>query len=249
MRSTVLLFALASAALAAPAARADDDHHGHGHGRGHGHGNKHGHHKHKEEFWDGHCHVKREWKHGEFKEKRKCHAPEQRVVVVPAPPPPTRTVVVYPPWIVQQQGQAVYVPQHRPQQVTSGVVRCNSAVVGGVLGGIVGGTLGNQIGKGNGRTLATVGGAVAGVLVGGEIGRRIDARDQACVGEVLEVAPVNRRVQWVEGPTTYVVVPAQAVRRKNGYCRPYTLEMRGPHGVERTRGTACRRPDGVWIAA
>jgi surface antigen len=160
-----------------------------------------------------------------------------------------RTVVVYPPWIVKQQGEYVYEPRHRPQPVSAGVMRCNSQTVGRVLGGVVGGVLGNQIGKGDGRTLATVGGAVAGVLVGGEVGRRIDANNQACVGEVLEVAPVNQRVQWAEGPVSYTVVPAKVVSRQGAYCRPYTLEMRGPHGVERTRGTACRRPDGVWIAA
>ena len=246
MRKSILL-AAACAVLAAPAAMADrddDDHHGHKH--------KHKHGKHKEEYWDGHCKVERKWKHGEYEEKRKCKAPEhhpQTVYVVPAQPAPTRTVVVYPPWIVQQQGQYVYAPQYQPQRVTSGVVRCNSKAVGHVLGGVVGGVLGNQIGKGNGRTLATIGGAVAGVLVGGEVGRRMDAADQGCVGEVLEVAPVNHRVQWAEGPTTYVVVPQRVVARNGGHCRPYTVEMRGPHGVQRSSGTACRRADGVWVAA
>jgi surface antigen len=244
MRSTILLTALA-AVFAAPVAMADHDDHDRGHG--HGHGNK------KEEYWDGNCKVERKWKHGEYEEKRKCRAPET-VVVVPAqpmpPPPPVRTVYVYPPWIVQQQqGQYAYAPQHQPQQVVTGVARCNSQAVGQVLGGVVGGVLGNQIGQGHGRTAATIGGAVAGVLVGGEVGRRMDAGNQGCVGEVLEVAPVNHRVQWVEGPSTYVVVPAKVVSRGGSFCRPYTLEVRGPHGVQRTNGTACRRHDGVWVAA
>jgi surface antigen len=246
MRISILLAALA-VVLAAPAAMADRD--DHEHGRGHGHGHGWGHDKQKEEFWEGNCLVTREWKHdGEFKEKRKCRAPE-RVVVVPAPaPPPARTVVVYPPWMVQQQGETMYKPQYRPAPV-AGTFRCNSSTVGSVLGGIVGGTLGHQIGKGDGRTLATIGGAVAGVLVGGEVGRRMDSADQACVGEVLEVAPVGRRVQWVQGPVTYVAVPGAVAYRQGAYCRPYTLETRvGPGRWERTRGTACRRPDGIWIA-
>jgi surface antigen len=243
MRRTILLTALA-AVFAAPAAMADrDDHEGHGHGNKHGKGNQ------KEEFWDGNCKIERKWKHGEYEEKRKCRAPEQQVIVVQPPPAPTRTVVVYPPWIVQQQGEYAYAPQYQPAPVATGVVRCNSATVGSVLGGVVGGALGNQIGKGHGRTAATIGGAIAGVLVGGDIGRRVDAGNQACVGEVLEVAPVNQRVQWVEGPTTYVVVPAKVVSRRGGYCRPYTMEVRGPQGVQRTKGTACRRGDGVWVAA
>lgn len=247
LRNPILLAAFA-AVLASPAALAhgdhDDDHrHGPGHGHGHGHGHKK--HGHKEEFWDGNCKVERKWKHGEYEEKRKCHAPKPVAVA----PQPVRPVYVYPPWIVQQSGEYVYAPQHRPQVVHTGVVRCNSQAVGSVLGGVVGGALGSQIGKGSGRTAATIGGAIAGVLIGGELGRSMDAGNQACVGEVLEVAPVNHRVQWVEGPSTYVVVPAQAVHRQGIYCRTYTMEVRGPHGVQRSKETACRRADGVWIAA
>jgi surface antigen len=254
MRTSILLAAMA-AVFAAPAAMADRDDHEHGHGHGHGWG----HEKHKEEFWDGNCKVKREWKHGELREERKCRPVHERVLVVPAQPVqvvpaqpvqvvPAQPVLVYPPWMQQQQGEYVYKPQYRPAQV-AGTVRCNSAAVGGVLGGLVGGVLGNQIGRGDGRTLATIGGAVAGVLVGGEIGRQMDARDQACVGEVLEVAPVGRRVQWVEGPVTYVAVPGRVAYRQGTYCRPYTLETRTGEGRwQRTRGTACRRPDGVWMA-
>ena len=244
MRSFILA-AAAAAVLAVPAVRAhDDDHPGKGHGHGHGH-EKHKH-KHSEEYWDGNCKVERTWKHGDVVEKRTCRAPE-RVVVVPAPPP--KVVYVYPPWIVKQQNEYAYAPQYRPQPVASGVQRCNSEVVGQVLGGVVGGALGNQIGQGHGRTAATIGGAIAGVLVGGDIGRRIDSGNQACVGEVLEVAPVNHRVQWAEGPSTYVVVPAKTVMREGRHCRPYTLEVRGPQGVQRSNGTACRRGDGVWTAA
>lgn len=177
--------------------------------------------------------------YGHYKHKDKDRDDRDREV---------RTVVVYPPWIVRERNEYVYAPKYRPQPVATGVVRCNSAAVGSVLGGVVGGVLGNQIGQGDGRTLATIGGAVAGVLVGGEIGRRMDAGNQACVGEVLEVAPVNHRVQWVQGPSTYVVVPSQVVMRSGRHCRPYTLEIRGPNGVQRSRGTACRRGDGVWVA-
>jgi surface antigen len=239
----LFLAALAATLVFPLAARADRDH-----DDDHGHGDKHGH-KHKEKYWDGNCEVERKWKHGEYEEKRKCRAPE-RVVVVPAPAPVT-TVVVYPPWIVRQHNEYVYEPRYQPppQRVVTGTYECNSDTVGRVLGGIVGGALGNQVGKGNGRTAATIGGAVAGVLVGGEIGKRMDAGRQGCVGQVLEIAPVNRRVQWVEGPANYVVVPGQVVSRNGGYCRPYTVEVRIGGRVETSRGTACRRPDGVWAAA
>jgi surface antigen len=248
MRTSILLAALVAVLAAAPA-MADRDDHDRGRGRGHdqGHGHGHGHGKHKEVFQDGNCKVTREWKRdGEYKEKRKCKGPERAHVHSAAPV--RQQAVVVPPWMVRQQDEYVYRPQYRPAPV-AGAVRCNSATVGSVLGGIVGGVLGSQIGKGDGRTLATVGGAVAGVLVGGEIGRRMDAADQACLGEVLEVAPVGRRVQWAQGPVSYVAVPGTVAYRQGAYCRPYTLEMKtGSGGWQRTQGTACRRPDGVWMA-
>lgn len=254
MRKTLAIAAL-GALLATPAAFADrdEDHdHEHGHGRGHAWG----HEKHDEEkYWDGNCEVTRKWKHGEYEEKRKCRAPE-RVYVVPAqpavvvpPPPPPQAVVVYPPWIVQREGQYAYAPQYQQAAPMAGATRCNSAAAGTVLGGIVGGALGSQIGGGNGRTLATIGGVVAGALVGGDVGRRMDAGDQACVGQVLEVAPVGRRVQWVESNTTYVVVPGRVEMRHGQHCRPYTLQMQVRGGWQKTQGWACRRPGGVWVAA
>ncbi len=208
MRTSLLLAALA-ATMATPAAFADPPPWAPAHGWRDGPG------KHKEEFRDGDCKVKREWKKdGGYKEKIKCKGGDEyereydgrAVRVVPAQP-----AVTYrsPPWIVQQQGQYVYQPRYRPAAV-AGTSRCNSATVGSVLGGLVGGVLGNQIGQGDGRTLATIGGAVAGVLVGGEIGRRMDAANQACVGEVLEVAPTGRRVQWAQGPVTYAAVPGRS---------------------------------------
>lgn len=231
-RPHALLAAIAGLLLAVPVL-ADDGHRGKGH-------------KHREEFWDGPCKVTREWKHnGEYKEKRKCkgHGAEAGRVhaVVPAQ-------VVYPPWIVVQEGERAYHPQHEPRYVGT-ASHCNSAVVGRVLGGIVGGALGNQIGKGGGRTVATIGGAVAGVLIGGELGKRMDASDQGCVGRVLEVAPVDRQVQWVEGPAQYLVVPGQVIHRQGGYCRPYTVEVTMDGQRSRSQGTACRRGDGVWVAA
>lgn len=239
-----MLFLAVAAAVATPQAFADREGPGHGHGHG----------KDKEEYWDGPCKVERKWKHGELEEKRKCKGPgAERGAVLVVPPPavavPVRPVVVYPPWIVRRQGEYAYHPQFQPLRAPGGAKHCNSETVGRVLGGIVGGTLGSQIGGGNGRTVAIVGGAVAGVLVGGEIGQRIDAKDQACVGQVLEVAPVGRRVQWVDRSVTYVVIPGRVMMRDGAHCRPYTIDMQTRAGWQRTEGWACRRPGGVWVAA
>jgi surface antigen len=121
--------------------------------------------------------------------------------------------------------------------------------VGQVLGGILGAVLGNQVGGGSGRTIATVGGAVGGVLVGGAIGQRMDAADQGCIGQVLEVAPVGRRVEWQDGPGRYAVTPLGVVGTGGKYCRPYTVEMQTSRGWEKSQATACRDDSGVWRAS
>ena len=119
MRTPILLGAIAAVLASAPAL-ADDDDHRHGHGKGK---------KHKEEFWDGNCKVTREWKKdGEYKEKRKCKAPERHVYVVPAQPAPQRAVTVVP-WMHREQGHYAYKPQYRPAPV-AGTYRCNSPAVG-----------------------------------------------------------------------------------------------------------------------
>ena len=86
--------------LAAPlSALADDDHHHHRKHRKH----------HKEEYWDGHCKVERKWKHGEYREKRKCrdrpvyYAPQP---VYSAPPPP---MVMHRPAITVQRPEAIVI--------------------------------------------------------------------------------------------------------------------------------------------
>ena len=234
MTSKQFLLAALVAALASPAAWADRDEHGHGWGREEGGGpppwalGRHKHH-HDDDDDDG---------------PRVVYV--QPAYVQPAPPP----VVAVPPWFVQQQGQYVYQPAYRPAPPppTVAIHRCNSETVGQVLGGVVGGVLGHQIGGGTGKTLATIGGAVAGVLVGGSIGRSMDAQNQGCVGQVLEVAPVGQRVQWVDSGVTYAVVPQQVVVRHGEHCRPYTMQMQVQGGWQTTRGMACRRPGGVWVA-
>jgi hypothetical protein len=61
---------LAGALLAVPlAANADSWHYDRWHTHRH-------HREYKEQYWDGHCKVKREYKrNGDFKEKRDCRAP------------------------------------------------------------------------------------------------------------------------------------------------------------------------------
>jgi surface antigen len=194
----------------------------------------------KESFRDGPCRVEREWKrNGDYKEERKCDGRARPVAVVPA----------YPPWVVVEKGEPVYRPGHTPAPPRGQVVHCQSEAVGRVIGGIAGAVIGSQVGKGSGRAVATIGGAVAGVLIGGEIGRRIDERNQACIGHALEFAPAGQRVAWTSDGQQYAVVPGVAVPRNGAHCRPYDAEVLTDAGWRKTRATACRRADGTWVAA
>jgi len=213
------------------------------------HGRKHHDREYKDEYWDGNCKIERKWeKDGDYKEKRKCkgggYRQAQPAVIQPV-------TVIYPPWVVVEQGQPHhYRSGYEPAPVQQAQVSyCNSETVGKVLGGVAGALLGSQVGKGTGRAVATVSGAIAGVLVGGEVGRRMDARDQACIGQALELAPAGRRVEWVDGGEQYAVVPGAVVDRGGMYCRPYQAQVRTSTGWQTTRGNACRRNDGVWVTS
>ena len=155
---------------------------------------------------------------------------------------------VYPPWVVVERGEPVYRPGREPAPPSGSLTQCRSEDVGRVLGGIAGAVIGRQVGQGSGRTVATVGGAIAGVLIGGEIGRRIDAANQACIGQALEFAPAGQRVQWDNG-TQYAVVPGRVVTRGGKHCRPYEAEVLTSAGWQKTQATACRNADGTWVAA
>jgi len=209
-------------------------------------------HEFDEEFRDGNCKVKRKLERdGDYKEERECEGYDRRQF------DQRRTVVVrpvqdsvYPPWVVVERGRPVYRQGRQPTPAPAPAVSCNSETVGQVLGGIAGGMLGAQVGDGSGRTAATIGGSVIGILVGGEIGRRIDAADQACVGQALEFARDGQRVAWpARSGAQYAVQPGPVFSRGGRECRPYVTEVRTKGGVERVQGTACRRPDGVWVNA
>jgi hypothetical protein len=76
MNCIASLFLATALALISASALADPWKDESGHGR-HGGG------KYKEEYWDGHCKVKRKWDRGEYKEERKCKRPPRAVVVEP----------------------------------------------------------------------------------------------------------------------------------------------------------------------
>lgn len=253
---SVLVASLAAASISPAYADRDKDESGHG---GHGR-HKHEKREYKEEYWDGNCKVERKLeKNGDYKEERKCKAPrhsqsreyrhEHGARVEQA------VVMVQPPWIAVSGGEPAYRPGWEPVQQAqrpSSVSYCNSDTIGSVIGGIAGGLVGNQIGKGNGRTVALIGGAIAGTLIGGEIGRRMDAQDQACIGQALEFAPAGKQLSWQDpdrNDVQYAVVPGKIQQNGNTYCRPYTTTVVTSGRQQKTDQVACRQPDGTWVAS
>lgn len=139
----------------------------------------------------------------------------------------------------------------RRDDLDEDLIRCNRDIIGGVLGGATGGVLGSRVEDEELRAAATIGGAILGVLIGGAIGRAMDRRDQACIGHALEYAGSGAPVRWRD-PTgiLYEVVPDRPYRIDDGrYCRDYRLlaEIEGRRRA--TEAKACRRRDGVWVAA
>jgi surface antigen len=201
----------------------------------------------EEKYWDGPCKVERELKRdGTYKEKRECQGRVQAPRRAPVR-------VVAPPWIVIEPSGPVYRRGWEPPEIVTApsgeLFRCNRELIGAAIGGVAGGVIGSQIGKGDGHTVATIGGAIAGVLVGGAIGRSMDARDQACIGHALEFAESGRKVTWQDRHTggQYAVMPGGIEHRAGRYCRPYDADVVIEGKRWKTRGSACRQPDGVWI--
>ena len=126
--------------------------------------------------------------------------------------------------------------------------RCNTEAVGAVLGGAVGGVVGSQVGKGSDRVIATILGTAVGAVVGAKIGRDIDERDRACMGHALELMGDGRPVAW-KNPATgvdYRLTPVKGYDVGGVPCRDFTTRAAYGGKSDTTRGTACRRGDGVW---
>jgi surface antigen len=204
----------------------------------------------KERFHERGCKIEREWKKdGDYKEERKCGGRDGRGQ---RGTPPHGPPGVYPPWIVVDRGEPVYRPGREPVPLPPAppvpVLQCRSEAVGRVLGGIAGAVIGGRVAGPEQRAIGSIGGAIAGVLIGGEIGRRIDRADQACIGQALEFGARGQRVQWASGEQQFAVVPGASVQRGGRACRDYEAEVLTAAGWQKTRGTACRQPDGVWVA-
>lgn len=97
--------------------------------------------------------------------------------------------------------------------------------------------------------MARIGGAVIGTLVGAAIGEAMDEVDQACLGQVLERAPIGIAIAWRDPDhgTNYNAAATSTFKDDNGRdCREYQVSTVIGGKVEVAKGTACRSPDGTW---
>jgi surface antigen len=128
----------------------------------------------------------------------------------------------------------------------SGVM--TGALLGGLLGAAVGGRSAGD------RVAGAVVGAVAGGLIGGAIGASLDEEDRkmayAAEMQALEHGAPGVAVGWRSQRTRYYgnVVPGPYYENGGRRCRGYSHTIYVNGRPESARGTACRAPDGRWVA-
>lgn len=126
------------------------------------------------------------------------------------------------------------------------------AVTGALAGGLLGALVGGH--RGSDRLAGAVIGAAAGGLLGSAIGASLDEQDrqaaEAAQMRALETGAPNAPVGWRSDHTPYygTIVPGPYYVETGRRCRHFThtIYIRGRPEV--VRGTACREPDGRWVA-
>jgi surface antigen len=134
---------------------------------------------------------------------------------------------------------------YSPKQDTGAVA---GAVAGGALGALLGG-------RGTGsRVAGAVIGAAAGGLIGSAVGASMDEQDRqrayAAEMQALESGAPGAPVGWRSERTAYygTVVPGPYYEQRGMRCRAYTHTVYVDGRPQAVRGTACRNPDGTWMA-
>jgi surface antigen len=126
---------------------------------------------------------------------------------------------------------------------------------GTVAGALAGGIIGSQFGSGTGeRITAGLAGAAIGGLIGNRIGAAMDDEDKqrayAAQVEALERGRPGAVVPWrnPDSGRHGSVVPGPHYQSNGQQCRQYTHTIYIDGKPQVARGTACRNPDGRWIA-
>lgn len=122
------------------------------------------------------------------------------------------------------------------------------AIAGGALGALLGGH------RAGDRLAGAVIGAAAGGLIGSAIGASLDEQDRqaayAAEMQALESGAPNAPVGWRSDHTPYygTIVPGPYYVQTGRRCRHFTHTVYINGRPEVARGTACRQPDGAWVA-
>lgn len=122
--------------------------------------------------------------------------------------------------------------------------------IGTLAGAGAGAAVGAQVGGGTGQLAAVAIGTLVGGYIGGQIGKTMDDVDRMKMNRALETQPTGQAYTW-ENPdsgTDYAVTPTETYQRDGRPCRDYTTEAVIDGKREVVHGTACRQPDGKWVA-
>lgn len=122
--------------------------------------------------------------------------------------------------------------------------------IGTLAGAGAGAAVGAQVGGGTGQLAAVAIGTLIGGYIGGQIGKTMDDVDRMKMNRALETQPTGQAYAW-ENPDTghnYQVTPTQTYQQDGSPCRDYTTEAVIDGKREVVHGTACRQPDGRWVA-
>ena len=128
----------------------------------------------------------------------------------------------------------------------------SGALTGALLGGVLGAAVGGR-GAGN-RIAGAAVGAVAGGLIGSAIGSSLDEQDRqmayAAEMQALEYGAPGVAVGWRSERTRYygTIVPGPYHESGGRRCRAFTHTIFINGRPESARSTACRAPDGRWVA-
>jgi surface antigen len=128
----------------------------------------------------------------------------------------------------------------------------SGALTGALLGGLFGAAVGGR-GAGN-RIAGAAVGAIAGGLVGSAVGASMDEEDRqvayAAEMQALEHGVPGVAVGWRSERTRHYgnIVAGPHYETGGRRCRAYTHTIYVNGRPESARGTACRAPDGRWVA-
>lgn len=132
------------------------------------------------------------------------------------------------------------------------VTACNPTKqdIGTLAGAGAGAAVGAQVGGGTGKLAAVAIGTLIGGYIGGSIGKTMDDVDRMKMNQALETQPTGQSYSWRNPDTnsSYAVTPTETYQRDGGPCRDYTTEAVIDGQREIVHGTACRQPDGRWVA-